>query len=68
MKTTSRVSSICWWLRGMRRQSPGIEPDHLVIESRKAALVLGDQLWLETAITVTRNVQRQAGFRRQHSL
>jgi len=40
-----------------RAQAAGVERDHLLVEAGEAALVLGDELRIETSVTIARNRQ-----------
>ena len=51
-----------------RTQTPRIDRNDLAVQAGKAALVFGDQLWLETATAVARDRQLQRLVLRQHGL
>ncbi len=46
----------------------GVNGDDVLIETREASLVLGDEDGLETAITVTRHLDAQGAFAGEHGL
>ena len=48
--------------------APPIHPDHLLIEAGKSSLIIGNELRVERASAVARNVERKPAALGQHCL